>query len=97
VKLKCFSLVLCFFVISTLCADGATYYQGTGGSGIALTVSRPSGDGLAEGDDWILDFIRYVFTKNFAKFTAVSVQNEEAQALHLRFNNGNLDLDWICV
>jgi hypothetical protein len=67
----------CLFTASALCADNARYYQGSGGSGLVIAIPNPSGSGLAEGDEWILDFIRIIFTNNFNKFTAVSVQNQE--------------------
>lgn len=83
--MKQYGLVLffCLFTVPVFCADNTIYYRGTGGSGMVLAIPAPSGSGLAEGDEWILDFIRIILVNNFNKFTAVTVQSQEASAAFL--------------
>jgi hypothetical protein len=54
-----------------------TYYEGNGGAGIVIATSVPEGVGLADGDEWILNFIQELLNRDFARFSAIALSDRQ--------------------
>jgi hypothetical protein len=56
------------------------FYTGNGGSAIMLIIIKPTGEGLAKEDEFVLGYIQNLLVSNFKKYTAVKINARETLA-----------------
>jgi len=66
---------LAFFLVLPILISGQ-YYQGDGGADLNIIVIRPTGESMANEDEFVLDYIQILLISNFKKYTAVNVSGD---------------------
>jgi len=66
---------LAFFLVLPILISGQ-YYQGDGGADLNVIVIRPTGESVANEDEFVLDYIQNLLISNFKKYTAVKVSGD---------------------
>ena len=53
--------------------SGSSFWTGSGGKGISLTILPPKDNGLAANEKYLLDIVRLELIKNFTDYSAIDV------------------------
>jgi hypothetical protein len=70
--------IFTIFLFSILfAAYGQTYYTGTGGKGLTITVGRLDGKNLPADEQYLLDLVQGTLTGDFQKYTAMTVTDRQ--------------------
>jgi len=79
--------LFCFLIFfSRQFAVSENFYTGSGGSSIILIIIKPTGEGLAKEDDFVLGYIQNLLAANFKKYTAVKTNTRETLASGEKIN-----------